>query len=95
MLLSSVIVTHNRCEVLLRTLARLQASCPPESEVWVVDNGSTDGTATAVRAEFSDVHLIALEANEGVGARSRAFARVRGKYVVLLDDDSCPVDRDS
>jgi N-acetylglucosaminyl-diphospho-decaprenol L-rhamnosyltransferase len=86
-----VIVTHNRRDVLLRTLVCLRFSAPRASEVWVVVNGSTDGTAAALQDDFPEVNVITLERNEGVGARSRAFDRTRGRYVVLLDDDSYPV----
>ena len=60
-------------------------------EIWVVDNGSTDGTLDAVRQEFPEVNLIARPRNEGVWARSHAFGSARGKYVILLDDDSYPI----
>lgn len=93
-LVSFVIVTHNRREALLATLAHLRHAAlrRDEYEVWVVDNASTDGTVEAVRAEHPDVRLILREENEGVGARSHAFGRARGRYLVLLDDDSYPVD---
>lgn len=92
--LSYVIVTHQRREPLLRTLEILErtTSLPrPQWETWVVDNGSTDGTADAVRSRFPDVRLIVRPGNEGVWARSYAFGPARGKYLILLDDDSYPV----
>lgn len=94
MRLSYIIVTHNRRDALLRTLEILRRTTPlPQSE-WetlVVDNGSDDGTPRAVQALFPEVRLICLGRNEGVWARSYAFAPARGRYVVLLDDDSYPV----
>jgi GT2 family glycosyltransferase len=93
--LSYVIVTHQRREPLLRTLEILARTTPlPRSqwETWVVDNGSTDGTVEAVRARFPEVQLIRRPANEGVWARSYAFGPARGEYLVLLDDDSYPVE---
>lgn len=92
--LSYVIVTHNRCEPLLRTLALLHANTPlpPDAwEVWVVDNASTDGTEAAVRSQFPGVRYLSRPTNEGVWARSLAFEPARGRYLVLLDDDSYPV----
>lgn len=91
--LSYVIVSHNRRERLLRTLAELREVTPLPTrrwEAWVVDNGSTDGTAEAVAARFPAVKLIRREANEGVWARSLAFSECRGRAVILLDDDSYP-----
>ena len=94
MKLSYVIVTHNRRDALMRTLRILHTTTPlPSSqwEAWVVDNGSTDGTAVAVREAFPGVKLIARPRNEGVWARSYAFDRAEGRHVMLLDDDSYPV----
>lgn len=91
--LSYVIVTHQRREPLLRTLEILERTTPlPRSQwdTWVVDNGSTDGTAEAVRERFPNVHLIQRAGNEGVWARSYAFGPARGEYLILLDDDSYP-----
>lgn len=94
MKLSYVIVTHNRKEALLRTLRILHTTTPLAStqwEAWVVDNGSTDGTIDALRQSFPRVNVIARERNEGVWARSYAFGRAAGDYVIMLDDDSYPM----
>lgn len=94
MRLSYIIVTHNRREPLLRTLAHLHETTPlprEEWEAWVVDNASTDGTAEAVRFQFPNVNYLQRETNEGVWARSAAFEPARGHYLILLDDDSYPI----
>jgi GT2 family glycosyltransferase len=91
--LSYVIVSYNRRDTLLRTLNILHRTTPlpPDRyEVWVVDNASPDGSADAVAERFPQVNLIRRPENEGVWARSVAFTHCRGKYVVLLDDDSYP-----
>lgn len=90
---SFVIVSHNRRDRLLRTLDILRQTTPlpdEQQETWVVDNGSTDGSADAVAAAFPRVRLIRRSDNQGVWARSLAFEHCRGRYVVLLDDDSYP-----
>ncbi|MEM6460223.1 MAG: glycosyltransferase [Planctomycetota bacterium] len=96
--LSYVIVSHNRRDTLLGTLARLPGVTPLPTdryEIHVVDNGSTDGTAAAVAASFPEVRLHRRTENEGVWARSLAFAHCRGRHVILLDDDSYPADADT
>jgi hypothetical protein len=95
MKVSYVVVTRNRRDALLKTLAVLKAQPPlqtGESETWVVDNASTDGTPQAVAARFPAVNIIRRPSNEGVWSRGYAFAPARGQYIVLLDDDSYPVD---
>jgi GT2 family glycosyltransferase len=94
MKLSYVIVSYNRRESLLKTLGILETHTPLSRsawEVWVVDNASTDGSAQAVRTSFPSARIIQRDRNEGVWARSHAFARAAGDYIVLLDDDSYPV----
>jgi hypothetical protein len=92
---SYVIVTHNRRQPLLRTLSILHCSQSLMSgswEAWVVDNGSTDGTVEAVNEAYPNVKIILRPSNEGVWARSYAFDQARGEYLILLDDDSYPID---
>lgn len=95
MKLSYVIVTHNRADTLLKTLAHLhdERTTPLDAGQWeafVVDNGSTDHTADAVAELYPQVKVIRRHANEGAGARSHAFPHARGQYLILLDDDSYP-----
>ena len=82
-----VVITHQRREELLRTLTRL-AELPEQPRIVVVDNGSTDGTATAVRNQFPEVELIAGSANLGAVARNLGVARLDTPYVAFCDDDT-------
>ena len=88
--LSILIVSYEcRDEVreCLRSLARYPGSV--SSETVVVDNGSTDGTAEMIAAEFPAVHLEALPENVGFGAgTNRAAAIARGDYLLLLNPDT-------
>lgn len=82
-----VIATRNRRSELLRTLARL-AALPEDPVVVVVDNGSTDGTVAAVRAEHPDVRVVPLGRNRGAAARNIGVHLARTPYVAFSDDDS-------
>jgi GT2 family glycosyltransferase len=93
LVVSFVISTYNRRDVLLATLARMrQCGLSRDAfEIMVVDNASRDGTASAVAADFPEVRLFALPENRGSCAKNVALERAGGRYVVFLDDDSYPM----
>lgn len=84
---TAVIATRNRRSELCATLERLSA-LPERPEIIVVDNGSRDGTAQAVRRSFPRVELITLRRNQGACARNVGVRRAGTPYVALSDDDS-------
>jgi N-acetylglucosaminyl-diphospho-decaprenol L-rhamnosyltransferase len=68
---------------------RLTTGVSERSEVFVVDNASTDDSAAAVRTQFPEVRLIASEINRGfAGANNLALPLCRGRYVMLLNPDT-------
>lgn len=83
---SVVIPTFNRVDDLRTTLHSLCAlSSPPEFEVIVADDGSSDGSELAV-TEYSLPLRYEWNENEGVSAaRNRGAAMAVGSYVVFLD----------
>ncbi|WP_255423347.1 glycosyltransferase family 2 protein [Achromobacter sp. K91] len=84
---SVVVLTHNRCRELCRTLGRLNAQ-PDSHPIVVVDNGSADGTASTVLRQFPDVLLIRAGANLGAAGRNLGVERVTTPYVAFCDDDT-------
>ncbi|MGY1833734.1 glycosyltransferase family 2 protein [Blastococcus sp. SYSU DS0510] len=83
--LTVVVATRNRRGSLLRSLARLDGDAHP---VVVVDNGSSDGTAAAVRAGHPGVTVVELPENRGAVARTVGVQRAGSPYVAFADDDS-------
>lgn len=85
-----VFLVYNRNDELRESLGRMLRESdyhPDRVDVIVVDNGSSDGSADMVRAEFPQVQLIARDRNGGVSAINDGFALARGDYVLALDDD--------
>ncbi len=88
---SVVLATHNRRDVVLRTLDALE-SCGLERrdyEVIVVDNASSDGTVEALRSR-PGVIVHRLGRNLGSCAKAAGVQRAGGSIILFLDDDSFP-----
>lgn len=95
MKLSIIIPAYNEARRLPTTLAAIAeylATVRYQAEVIVVDDGSTDGTAEAVRkvpGQAMPPRLLAFEGNRGKGAAVReGMLAARGEYVLFMDADS-------
>ncbi len=95
--LGIVIVNYNTRDLLRRSIETVLASEGITFRLCVVDNASTDGSASMVEREFPDVHLIANDDNVGYpaannqGLRWLGFERgCRGnaRYALLLNPDT-------
>jgi GT2 family glycosyltransferase len=88
-----VVLNWNGREDTLRCLAALRA-VHGEHRVYVADNGSTDGSAEAIRAAHPEAVLIENGANLGyAGGNNPAIARAvadGAEWVVLLNNDARP-----
>jgi GT2 family glycosyltransferase len=87
----AVVLAFNQLEYTRECLRSLQGLDPAPDVVLLVDNGSTDGTADRVRAEFPHVEVLALEENRyfagGVNAGlDRALAAGAGSVLLLNND---------
>ena len=91
---TAVVVTYNRRDLLLESLAAVLAQARAPDAVIVVDNASEDGTAAAVRDRFPAVHLAELRRNSGGAggfAGGMALALADGADLIwLMDDDTVP-----
>ena len=92
--LGVVIVNYNTRERLRDCLKSLEANRGVSFVTYVVDNGSTDGSAAMVRAEFPHVHLIESPTNGGysrannLGLRAILSLHPVPPYVLLLNPDT-------
>lgn len=85
--LSVVIVSWNTCELLRDCLA--SAIREGAGEIFVVDNGSVDGSPQMVRREFPEVRL--LEPGDNLGfarANELALPLASGRHLMLLNPDT-------
>jgi GT2 family glycosyltransferase len=88
-----ILCTRNRVASLRETLVSLRESGMPSGktvEMFVVDNGSTDGTADAIREfQWPEVPVEYLHVGQPGVARGQnaALRRARGRVIMFLDDD--------
>jgi GT2 family glycosyltransferase len=92
-LVSVVIPCHNSRRLVGETLNSVGRQTYPQWEVWVVEDGTDDGTESIV-AEFArrfPGHRVEYRRNPKSGgpslARNTAFHGVRGEFVALVDSD--------
>lgn len=89
--LSYCVVNTNGREYLLACLDAIERTRPAgvESEILVLDNASTDGSAEAVRSRGGEIRLIALERRSGKAENDSTLMReANGRYCLLLNEDS-------
>ncbi len=85
-------LTWNQREDILECLASLRKIHYGNYDAVVVDNGSSDGTAEAVRASFPSVHLIINDRNlgcaEGVNSAIRFALSTDAEFLFILGNDT-------
>jgi N-acetylglucosaminyl-diphospho-decaprenol L-rhamnosyltransferase len=89
--LSVVIVSYNTRELLHGCLTSVISTLRSrlQYEVLVVDNASTDGSATMVQDAFPQVRLLINKENRGfAAANNQAIERSGGRHVILLNPDT-------
>lgn len=96
MLLSVIIAAYNEQRYLTSCVASLRAALGPDSEIIIIDDGSTDDTraiAERLAKQYPEVQVLwhPENSNRGVSAsRNLGIEHAAGKYVTFFDaDDLC------
>jgi glycosyltransferase involved in cell wall biosynthesis len=87
---AAIIPAHNAAPTIGETLRAALAQTFPPAEIIVVDDGSTDGTATLVAgiaAQHPQVRLLRQQCLGPSAARNRAIAATQAPLIAPLDAD--------
>ena len=92
--LTVIVVSWNTMDMTLGCLRSLGKNIDRDTtQVLVVDNGSTDGSADAIREEFDWLELIAHDEDLGFArANNLASQRATGRRLLLLNPDTVVLD---
>ena len=91
-LLSIIIPTYNCAAFLDETLGSVISQLPPDFELIVVDDGSTDETAEKLSGyeHISDNIRISYRSHKGASsARNAGIELAEGEYITFMDCDDC------
>jgi N-acetylglucosaminyl-diphospho-decaprenol L-rhamnosyltransferase len=88
--ISIVVVNYNTGYLLDRLFGALSAATGAfRTEIFVIDNASTDNSVEVLQNRYPSVELIRNTTNVGFGrANNQAMPKVRGRYVLLLNTDA-------
>ncbi len=92
--LSIVFLNFNRVAETRRTTEHLKelTASRADIEVIAVDNASGDGTGEYLDSQRDWLRVVAMPGNQGIAGYNEGFRQARGDYILVLDDDSHPLD---
>jgi teichuronic acid biosynthesis glycosyltransferase TuaG len=90
MLISIIIPTYNRADLLVKTVQSILCQSYKNFEIIIVSDGSTDETKEKI-LKINDNRLIFLELNKNFGypakARNEGIKKSNGSFIAFCDDD--------
>ncbi len=87
-LVTAIITTHNRLNLLKRAIDSVYAQTYPNIELIVIDDASTDGTPDYCKQlPLQYIYIPKEESKGGNYARNQGIRAAKGEYVAFLDDD--------
>jgi glycosyltransferase involved in cell wall biosynthesis len=88
-LVSIIITTYNRASLVVKAVDSVLQQTFTDYELIVVDDASTDNTATLLQSRYGNAIVYIRQARNGgiSAARNAGIAVSRGVYIAFLDDD--------
>jgi GT2 family glycosyltransferase len=89
MRVSIVVVNWNGERLLNHCLTALSNQTYPDCEIILVDNGSSDGSVSLVKANFPAVKIVELAENKGfTGGNAAGVNAASGEFIALVNNDA-------
>lgn len=89
-MISICIPTYQSLEYLKILIPGIRKNTRIPHEIFVVDNGSTDGTFEFLASHFN-LNILKLEKNEGFCGVNHALKAVKHKYCLIMNSDMYPL----
>ena len=79
--ISFVILSYNDGERTIRAISSINNIVTKHNfDIYVVDNGSSDGTPELISKKYKNITLIRLKENTGTAAYNKAIEKSKSKY---------------
>jgi len=86
-IISVIIPTFNRRQVLGRAIDSVLTQTRPADEIIIIDDGSTDSTELYIRETYPDIQYI-YQSNKGISySRNQGIRAAKGDWLAFLDSD--------
>lgn len=86
--LAVVLLSYNSLDLLRDFLPKILQTTPPEHEIVVVDNGSTDGTSGFMKENYPDTRVVRVEVNKGfTNGYKESLSKINAKHYALVSSD--------
>jgi GT2 family glycosyltransferase len=86
--LAIIVPNRNGGDGLITSLESILDSVPPATEIWLVDDGSTDDSPRKVRSLFPQVRVLALGQSHGAAyARNKGLQSAKCDLLFCIDAD--------
>ena len=89
-MISVIIPFYNSSKMIARCIQSILAQTYENFEILLINDGSTDNTATIIKEEFQSDHRVRLINKEHAGvssARNRGLKEAAGEYIQFIDSD--------
>lgn len=88
-LVSVIILNHNGKDHLEACFTSIINQNYPDTEIIMVDNGSSDGSVELVKEKFPQVKVVQLKSNQGFAdGNNRGIRQAEGNYLFILNNDT-------